>query len=83
MHLYRGAILTPQEKARGGYTWEQPRRLGNERLQLARTPQHGWCWVCGGKPLSIQDAAAYLMDKVVDVQQRAANERFVNPNDES
>jgi hypothetical protein len=68
VHIVLGAILTPQE--RGAIVWGEPTPISNTRLYLARTPEHGWCWSENDAPLSIQDAAASLVERVIEAQEQ-------------
>lgn len=64
MHVWEGAILTPQEEGRA-YVTNPPKQIESARLSLTRTPQNGWCWSRGDAVQSTDEAAGYMLDRVI------------------
>jgi len=67
--VFRGPLLTPAEY--GNFTTPTgPDRLREEKLELARVPEHGWCWHFRGQTRSTEEAADLIASEFVDRQER-------------
>jgi hypothetical protein len=70
--LYSGRLLTPQERARGGFTMEEPTEVRQRELKLSRATGLGWCWQEGNRIMATEAAAEFIVEMFVTERGRQA-----------
>jgi hypothetical protein len=78
--LFRGHVPTPDERMRGMViVMQEPKRLHDEPLTLARVAEHGWCWRYRGHIYSTEAAAELVVREFIDARERQRKKKDTMP----